>query len=601
MSEDTPSNLSRRQLIKASAATSVAVRSAAVVGATAGLVFAESHAQAAMISVENYILARLSQCNAKTLFGISGATCSSLFDTAVKSNDVSVVVTSSDLAAGQAADGYARTRGLGAVAVTYGVGTMGLIAAIAGAYVERSPVVVINGGPSALDLNVQNNLGSLFTHSIGHTQTDFVLFKEVTEYAVRVEKASDAPAVVDKALTVAKTKQRPVYIEIARDVWGTPCPAPGAPLNFTIAPSGNETELAKTIVANLRNASKPVVLLGIEVQRYGLADDVTALVTKLAIPWSTTLLAKAVIAEQTPGFIGVYDGEEAAPRIARLVEGADALLALGCVWGRQYRRLVQNSKAKIALAFNGAVKIGANPAQPASLAALVTALRAQPWIANPALIAQTKLRGLSFDDRRTGIAARPAGNEPGVSYDDVLRGVSDVLNDRLTVLTDTSLSMYAVGDLNVSGRNSFLCNAVWQSIGYAVGAALGVGIGQSRRPLVLCGDGGFQVTAQSLSALAREKLNAIVIVLDNGLQGIEQWLLDSSYFADQSKQPARYLKMSRWQYADLAKAMGFGFVRAVDTASAFHQALADGLAQAGPAFIAVTVKPHDLPSGLPTS
>jgi TPP-dependent 2-oxoacid decarboxylase len=62
------------------------------------------------------------------------------------------VVTASDLEAGYAADGYARTKGLGAVSVAYGVGALGMINAIAGAYVERSPVVIVNGGPTEANL-----------------------------------------------------------------------------------------------------------------------------------------------------------------------------------------------------------------------------------------------------------------------------------------------------------------------------------------------------------------------------------------------------------------------------------------------------------------
>src|SRR5262249_49132917 len=212
-----------------------------------------------------------------------------------------------------------------------------------------------------------------------HEKSDLIMFKEVTEFAERIEKPADVPRIVDQAITVAKTKQRPVYIEIAKDVWGKACPAPAAPLNLAIPPSGNETPLARDIVAKLRAASKPALLLGIEIERYGLVGETVALVNRFAIPWSTTLLAKSVIPEQTAGFVGVYGGENAPPSVIRVIEGADALLAIGCVMGRQYRRLVRNSAAKMTLAFNGQVKIGAPPPQPPSLPAPPPAPPAQPW------------------------------------------------------------------------------------------------------------------------------------------------------------------------------------------------------------------------------
>ena len=596
MDGNSPVSISRRALIQASASSLVVVQGA---GVAASALLSEAAAQPAMIKTEQYILQRLSQANVKKLFGVPGATCSPLFEQAKASLDIVPIVTSSDLAAGHAADGYARVRGLAAVAVTYGVGTMSLLPAIAGAYVERSPVVVINGGPSALDLDVQREFGSLFSHSIGHTQSDMVMFREVTEYAVRVERKEDVPAAVDRAIVVAKTKQRPVYIEIAKHVWGQPCRAPAGALDFTVAPAGNEAAIARDIIEKLRAASKPALLLGIEVQRYGLASEVTALVNRLQIPWSSTLLAKSVIAEQTPGFVGVYSGEKGLPSVAQAIEGADALVAVGCVMGRQYRRLARNSRARIALAFNGEVRIGGAAPRPASLRALLAAMQAQPWTPRPALIAGTRLAGLSFDQRRAGIPARAANPEAGLTYDEVIRETSNALDATFVAVTDTSLSMYPAADMDIMGANGFICNAVWQSIGYSVGAAVGIGAAQGRRPIAICGDGGFQMTAQSLSTMVRERMNAIVIVLDNGLHSIEQWILDKRYYASPRPAPEPYLALGQWNYADLAKAMGFAFTRTVSTPDEFRQALSDAKANmTGPSFIAAKIKPHDLPSGL---
>ena len=50
-------------------------------------------------------------------------------------------------AAGYAADAYARVRGFGALVVTYGAGALNLVNAVAQAYAERSPVLVISGAP----------------------------------------------------------------------------------------------------------------------------------------------------------------------------------------------------------------------------------------------------------------------------------------------------------------------------------------------------------------------------------------------------------------------------------------------------------------------
>src|SRR3979409_184825 len=88
-------------------------------------------------TVADYILKRLSEQHVDTLFGVPAAYCAPLFD-AAPAHGLQSVVNASDLEAGYAADAYARTHGLGAVSVAYGVGALSMINAIAGAYVERS-------------------------------------------------------------------------------------------------------------------------------------------------------------------------------------------------------------------------------------------------------------------------------------------------------------------------------------------------------------------------------------------------------------------------------------------------------------------------------
>ena len=185
-----------------------------------------------------------------------------------------------------------------------------------------------------------------------------------------------------------------------------------------------------------------------------------------------------------------------------------------------------------------------------------------------------------------------------MTYDDALREVSDFLDETFIAVTDTSLSMYPAAELNGHGARSFLCNAVWQSIGYSVAAAVGASFGQDRRPLVLCGDGGFQMTAQALSTMAQQQIRSVVIVLDNGEYGIEQWLLDPRYFADASAPLRPYLALNRWDYAQLARAFGFKAAYTVAEVPALREALAAAREATGPALICATLQKRNLPSQL---
>jgi indolepyruvate decarboxylase len=129
-------------------------------------------------TVADYIVRRLAEQHVDILFGVPGAYCSPLFDVAIRQG-MRTVVTASDLEAGYAADGYARIKGgLGATAVAYGVGA--LSNAIAGAFVERSPMVVVDGGPTPGALSNLHQFDVVPSHSIGQHATDLSAYKLVT-------------------------------------------------------------------------------------------------------------------------------------------------------------------------------------------------------------------------------------------------------------------------------------------------------------------------------------------------------------------------------------------------------------------------------------
>ncbi len=597
MALDDQTDLSRRDILKLSAATFTAVSTAAVsTAAVAACPVGGLPATAAgMTTAAGYILARLSERGVRHLFTVPAATCDGLLK-AAEGGAIATIVTSSDIEAGYAADGYARIHGLAAVTVSYGPGTLSLINAIAGAYVERSPVVVINGGPSAANLSAQRELGVLFSHSSGSADLDLELFRPITAFAGRAATAREVPGVVDQAILVAITAQRPVYLELSKDLWEARVPRPAAPLAI-MAPDAGEVrrarDLARGIKQRLGAAARPVLLLGVEVQRHGLGDAVAEFVAQTGLPYATTLLGKSVIPETTPGFIGVFDGERSPGGIRDVMLNADAVLALGCVFNSDYLRFVRGSYERLVLAVDGQVRAGRTAPVAAGLAPILTQLKGLAWQANPAW------RRAS---RPVARAPRPASRHadgPGLTHDQVFAELRTLLAgpEAFVLVADTALSTHPAADLAVQGSNSFVCSAAWKSIGHSVGAALGVAFASDRRPLAVCGDGGFQTIAQALSTMARFQQRAIVVVIDNGVYGIELAIVAPPFFSE-GCEAAPYLKLNRWNYVELAKAMGVSFAREVSTPAALRAALADATRATGPAFIAAKVPPRDLPAEL---
>ncbi|WP_341720532.1 thiamine pyrophosphate-binding protein [Micromonospora sp. FIMYZ51] len=533
-------------------------------------------------TVVDYILTRLREQHVDTLFGVPSAFCAPLFDAAPAAG-MTAVVTATDLEAGYAADGYARTRGLAAVSVAYGVGTLSLINAIAGAYVERSPIVVINGGPTESHLAGLSDLDVVFSHSIGRPDTDLSAYKLVTASAQRAATTAEVPTIVDTAIATAIRRMRPTYLEISKDLWNRACASPAGPLRLTDPPAGTEQGLAGTIIGLIRAARSPLILVGAEIQRYGLADQVADLITKLGVRWSTALLAKSVLAEQGKGWVGVYDPPRPGPA-REAVEQADLLLTLGCVFPNGYAQLLASRREHIVSVYDGTVRIRGGVRQQAELRTLVAALVTQAATAPP--------------------RPAPAGVQPtmpapatgGLTYRQVFERIGVALDDSWLVVPDTFLGVFSAARLPVKGRDGFLCGSVWASIGHSVAASVGASFGSPRRPLVVCGDGGFHMMAQALSTMVRYRIDPVVIVIDNGLYGYEQFILGRRYFEQSGVQPLPYVVLNRWDFVSFATAVGMGSAYSVDTASAFDAALAAAKASSAPALIVAKVDPRTLPA-----
>ena len=130
-------------------------------------------------------------------------------------------------------------------------------------------------------------------------------------------------------------------------------------------------------------------------------------------------------------------------------------------------------------------------------------------------------------------------------------------------------------------------------------SAVGASFGSSRRPLVICGDGGFHMTAQALSTMVQNGRNPVIVVIANGIYGYEQFLVDASFFNGAANPPRPYVVLNQWDFVKFAGGLGVQFAQAVNTASSFDAALAAAKAGNGPVLIVAQVDSRGLPAELP--
>jgi indolepyruvate decarboxylase len=124
-------------------------------------------------------------------------------------------------------------------------------------------------------------------------------------------------------------------------------------------------------------------------------------------------------------------------------------------------------------------------------------------------------------------------------------------------------ALFGATDLFIYRRTEFLGTAYYASMGFAVPASVGVQLANPElRPLVLVGDGAFQMTGMELATAVRYQLNPIVIVLNNSGYGTERHIQDGPYN-----------DLLTWNYSRIPEVLGAGRGFAVETEEQFDQAL----------------------------
>jgi indolepyruvate decarboxylase len=182
----------------------------------------------------------------------------------------------------------------------------------------------------------------------------------------------------------------------------------------------------------------------------------------------------------------------------------------------------------------------------------------------------------------------PAASRP-MSIHRLIARLNDFLTPEMQVVADTGDCLFAALDLRVHERSEFLASAFYTTMGFAVPAALGAQVAAPRRrPLVLVGDGAFQMTGTELSTAARRNLDPIILVCNNRGYTTERFILEGP-FND----------IGDWHFHRLGEL--FGPLRGFDapTEESFERALHAALGfRDGPTLINVRLRPDDTSTAL---
>ncbi len=505
-----------------------------------------------------------------------------------------MVYTCNELNAGYAADGYARARGVACVIATFTVGGLSLLNAVAGAFSERLPLIVITGAPNSNDFGTMRVLHHTTGNPGGGIADEVAAFKPYTCHQEQIFSLEYAHHQLDTAISTGMRLSRPVYINIACNLAGLKHPTfEREPVPYSLAPvHTNPVSLAaavETALELLTSSVKPVLVGGVKLRPAADRAAFAALAAASRYPVAIQPSAKGMVDETAPRFIGIYWGQVSTPYCAETVESADAYVFCGPIFNDYttvgYSLLLKEDR-KIVVEVDRVSVGGRRFFNCVAAADFMTALAAR--------ITPNETAWVNYERMYVppGILVKPPPTEP-LRTTILFSHIQALLTPDTAVIAETGDSWFNCLKLRLPPGCGYEFQMQYGSIGWSVGATLGYAHGaREKRVITAVGDGSFQMTAQEVSTLLRYgdhlTFGPIIFLINNKGYTIEVEIHDGEYNV-----------INDWDYCAFVAAFNKGSPYKLFTARAGTEAELEAAiagAQADPAalaFIEVCVDKDD--------
>jgi indolepyruvate decarboxylase len=530
--------------------------------------------------VGNFLLRRLREVGLSHLFGVAGDFNLEFLEQLENFRGLQWVGCCNELNASYAADGYARTRGLSCLVTTYGVGELSALCGIAGAFAEHLPIISIVGSPPLSDVKRRN----LLHHTAGDGDFDNMLAcgRHFSVAQARLS-AQNAVTEIDRCLRACILQKQPVYLQLPSDIAYLRIRTPSEPLLVSFESDQQMLkEFTEAAKQRIETSSSIAILLDADVARYGQAEKVRSLATKLGCPIAVMGTAKGIIDETDQAYLGVYAGSFSEPSTRLAIESAECLIQLSVRFidsttGSFTEQIRPERSIKID-AWDGHVDIddfqGICMGDMLDSLLIAVADRATPERPQKSCPQQislpAKLSQAWFWQRMAAF----------VQPDDI-------------VVAENGTSLGGVTAMPLPARTQVIYQALWGAIGYSLPATFGsLMAAPTRRHVLFIGDGSFQLTVQELSSIFRHNLKPIIFLINNDGYTIERLILGEK---------SSYNDIQPWKYSSLCSTFAAGVVfdsRCVSSVEELEVALEAAATADSCSFIEVIMDRMDAPNSL---
>lgn len=468
----------------------------------------------------NAILKCLELEGITTIFGYPGAAICPFYNT-LRSGNINHVLVRHEQNAGHAANGYARITNRPAVCVaTSGPGALNLITAIATAYMDSIPLVIITGQVSTdqigRDVFQEADITGAAEPFVKHSYLikDAVLLPKIFKEAFYISGSGrKGPVLIDVPIDI-QLQEIDFSYDIKVDIRA-----------YKPSSYGNSLQIKRAAVA-LSSAKKPLICVGGGVISANAIDEILDLAELINSPIVTTMMGNGAISWDNPLYLGMI-GIFGKTRANNAVNKCDLLILVGARVG---------DRAVTSPSFlESMTKIIHIDIDPAEVGKNVKA--DIPIVGDAKLILNQIIEISAKSDHSEWISAmrshKIAENQPCISGIDPRKFISklsaELPQDIICVADIGQNLLWTVNNFKIS-TGKFLTSGGMGTMGYAIPAAIGAKIAAPEFPvLAICGDGAFQMQMMELATICENKIDIKIVIINNSQLGLVRELQDNEY------------------------------------------------------------------------
>ena len=463
------------------------------------------------------------------IFAYPGGYDKDIFDALYHEKDIELILPRHEQGLIHAAEGYARSTGkVGVCLVTSGPRATNLVTGIADANYDGIPLVCFTGQVAT---SVIGNDAFQEVDIVGITRT-------ISKYSTTIRKRDDLGRAIKEAFYIARTgKPGPVIVDLPSNIVSEigPSEYPETVNIRGYKPStGVHIGQIKKALEMLKNAKKPLFLIGGGVNISHANEEFEKLVNITKVPVITTIMGKGAIPTKHPFFIGNV-GMHGSYASNKAVNECDVLFSIGTRFNdRVTSRIAEFApNAKIIHIDIDSASISRNivvniPIVADAKAAINELIPLAQELDTKKWVNQIKAWNKEYP------VTAPSSVEGGISPQAIFENLNKAFTEGIFLTDVGQHQMWTTQFLEMNKNKQLITSGGLGTMGFGLPAAIGAQLGNpDKRVVCIAGDGGVQMTIQELATAVQLELPITLVIINNGFLGMvrqmQQFFHDKNY------------------------------------------------------------------------